>query len=84
MHTFQPDWKPDYHESFVAGLHLRSAILNREFDADEQDAIHWQRWIETNGNKMAFARGMACADAYCAIRHRPAPKDAKPIAPITP
>ena len=79
MHTFPPDWKPDYFESFLAGLHLRTAIINRGWEADEQDAAHWQTWTQSNGNKMAFCRGMACEDAYHALRTRSRPKDAQDI-----
>ena len=78
MHTFPPDWKPDYAESFIAGLHLGSAIANRGFPADEHDAITWQIWTQTPGNKMAFARGFKCSEAYTALRKRPAPNERTP------
>lgn len=79
MHTFQADWKPDYNEAFIAGLHLRSAILNRGWEADDQDALHWQTWTGNNGTKQAFFRGWACANAYHALRHRDRPTDAPAI-----
>lgn len=73
MHTFPTDWKPDYTESFIAGLHLGGAVMNRGFPADEADAIAWQMWNQSPGNKMAFARGFQCAERYVAIRSRPRP-----------
>ena len=79
MHTFPPDWKPDYPESFIAGLHLRAAIIARGFEADDRDALHWQTWTQSNGNKLAFFRGMEAADAYAALRNRPRPDGAPDI-----